>query len=122
MATASGLWGVAGRRAACQGYEVAGPEAVVWGPEPFGLEQGEPVSAALATPARLTVLFHPEVDACWIEEASPAVGVHAGSGALMVGLQPWHAPERYEYQDNSPSRHENEDSLPEPSEQREADA
>jgi len=70
----------------------------------------------------LLLTSHPEVDACWIEEASPAVGVHAGPGALMVGLQPWHAPERYEYQDNSPSRHENEDSLPEPSEQREADA
>jgi len=37
---------------------------------------------------------HPEVDACWIEEASPAVGVHAGPGSLIVGLQPWTAPER----------------------------
>lgn len=35
---------------------------------------------------------HPEVDACWIEEASPAVGAHAGPGALIVGLQPWQAP------------------------------
>ncbi|MGK7297073.1 MAG: DegV family protein [Candidatus Wenzhouxiangella sp. M2_3B_020] len=38
--------------------------------------------------------LHPEVDACWIEEASPAVGVHAGPGALLVGIQPWRAPER----------------------------
>ena len=37
---------------------------------------------------------HPEVDACWIEEASPAVGVHAGPGSLLVGLQPWEPPER----------------------------
>src|SRR6056297_2819035 len=36
---------------------------------------------------------HPEVDACWIEEASPAVGVHAGPGSLIVGIQPWRAPE-----------------------------
>lgn len=36
---------------------------------------------------------HPEVDACWIEEASPAVGVHAGPGSLIVGIQPWQAPE-----------------------------
>jgi hypothetical protein len=35
---------------------------------------------------------HPQVDACWIEEASPAVGVHAGPGSLIVGLQPWQAP------------------------------
>jgi DegV family protein with EDD domain len=38
---------------------------------------------------------HPEVDACWIEEASPAVGVHAGPGSLIVGIQPWRAPEPY---------------------------
>ncbi|MFU8878064.1 MAG: DAK2 domain-containing protein, partial [Wenzhouxiangellaceae bacterium] len=31
---------------------------------------------------------HPQIDACWIEEASPAVGVHAGPGALIVGIQP----------------------------------
>lgn len=42
---------------------------------------------------------HPEVDACWIEEASPAVGVHAGPGALIVGLQPWQPPERREIDD-----------------------
>ncbi|MEM1081774.1 MAG: DegV family protein [Pseudomonadota bacterium] len=35
---------------------------------------------------------HPEIDACWIEEASPAVGVHAGPGSLIVGLQPWQPP------------------------------
>ena len=35
---------------------------------------------------------HPEIDACWVEEASPAVGVHAGPGSLIVGLQPWQAP------------------------------
>ena len=31
---------------------------------------------------------HPKVDACWLEEASPAVGVHTGPGALIVGLHP----------------------------------
>ncbi|MEE4329563.1 MAG: DegV family protein [Wenzhouxiangella sp.] len=36
---------------------------------------------------------HPRIDACWLEDASPAVGVHAGPGALVVGLQPWQAPE-----------------------------
>ncbi|AKS43172.1 DegV family protein [Wenzhouxiangella marina] len=36
---------------------------------------------------------HPRVDACWLEEASPAVGAHAGPGTLIVGLQPWRAPE-----------------------------
>jgi DegV family protein with EDD domain len=41
----------------------------------------------------LLLTAHPEVDACWIEEASPAVGVHAGPGCLIVGLQPWVAPE-----------------------------
>lgn len=40
----------------------------------------------------LLLTAHPEVDACWIEEASPAVGVHAGPGSLIVGLQPWTAP------------------------------
>lgn len=42
----------------------------------------------------LLLTSHPEVDACWIEEASPAVGAHAGPGALIVGLQPWSPPER----------------------------
>ncbi len=42
----------------------------------------------------LLLTGHPEVDACWIEEASPAVGVHAGPGALIVGLQRWQAPGR----------------------------
>jgi len=37
---------------------------------------------------------HPELDACWLEEASPAVGAHAGPGSLVVGLQPWTKPER----------------------------
>lgn len=37
---------------------------------------------------------HPEIDACWVEEASPAVGVHAGPGSLIVGLQPWQAPSK----------------------------
>ncbi len=36
--------------------------------------------------------IHPQIDACWIEEASPAVGVHAGPGALIVGIQRWSAP------------------------------
>ena len=36
---------------------------------------------------------HPQVDACWIEDASPAIGVHAGPGSLLIGLQPWIAPE-----------------------------
>ena len=44
----------------------------------------------------LLLTRHPEVDACWIEEASPAVGVHAGPGALLVGLQPWQYLQRYE--------------------------
>ncbi|MFO7764552.1 MAG: DegV family protein [Wenzhouxiangellaceae bacterium] len=44
----------------------------------------------------LLLTGHPEVDACWVEEASPAVGVHAGPGSLIVGLQPWRAPEAYE--------------------------
>ena len=35
---------------------------------------------------------HPHVDACWIEEVSPAVGAHAGPGCLVVGLQPWTPP------------------------------
>ena len=41
----------------------------------------------------LLLTAHPEVDACWIEDASPAVGVHAGPGSLIVGLQPWIAPD-----------------------------
>lgn len=36
---------------------------------------------------------HPQVDACWIEDASPAIGCHAGPGALMCGIQPWSPPE-----------------------------
>ncbi|NDY94895.1 DegV family protein [Wenzhouxiangella limi] len=36
---------------------------------------------------------HPKVDACWLEDASPAIGCHAGPGALLCGLHPWHAPE-----------------------------
>ncbi|QOC22907.1 DegV family EDD domain-containing protein [Wenzhouxiangella sp. AB-CW3] len=36
----------------------------------------------------------PQVDACWIVEASPAVGAHAGPGTLIVGMHPWHPPER----------------------------
>ncbi len=47
----------------------------------------------------LLLTGHPEVDACWIEEASPAVGVHAGPGALIVGLQRWQAPERLAEED-----------------------
>src|SRR6056297_3014624 len=41
----------------------------------------------------LLLTAHPEVDACWIEDASPAVGVHAGPGCLIVGLQPWTTPD-----------------------------
>ncbi|TVQ41422.1 MAG: DegV family EDD domain-containing protein [Wenzhouxiangella sp.] len=36
---------------------------------------------------------HPKVDGCWLEDASPAIGVHAGPGALLVGFHPWTAPE-----------------------------
>ncbi|MEE4638562.1 MAG: DegV family protein [Wenzhouxiangella sp.] len=36
---------------------------------------------------------HPQVDACWLEDASPAIGCHAGPGALLCGLHPWQAPE-----------------------------
>ncbi len=36
---------------------------------------------------------HPRVDACWIEDASPAIGCHAGPGALMCGIHPWTPPE-----------------------------
>ncbi len=36
---------------------------------------------------------HPKVDACWIEDASPAIGVHAGPGSLLVGLHAWKPPE-----------------------------
>ena len=36
---------------------------------------------------------HPRIDACWLEDASPAVGVHTGPGCLVVGLQPWQPPE-----------------------------
>ncbi len=43
---------------------------------------------------RQILAAHPQVDACWIVEASPAVGAHAGPGALIVGMHPWHPPER----------------------------
>ena len=36
---------------------------------------------------------HPRVDGCWLEDASPAIGVHAGPGSLLVGFHPWEAPE-----------------------------
>ncbi|TVS12941.1 MAG: DegV family protein [Wenzhouxiangella sp.] len=36
---------------------------------------------------------HPRVDACWLEDASPAIGCHAGPGALMCGFHAWQAPE-----------------------------
>ena len=36
---------------------------------------------------------HPQVDACWIEDSSPAIGCHAGPGALMCGIHPWTPPE-----------------------------
>ncbi|MEN1727023.1 MAG: DegV family protein [Pseudomonadota bacterium] len=42
----------------------------------------------------LLLAGHPEVDACWLEEASPAVGAHAGPGSLIVGLHPWSKPEK----------------------------
>lgn len=42
----------------------------------------------------LLLAAHPHVDACWIEEVSPAVGCHCGPGCLVVGLQPWHPPGR----------------------------
>lgn len=35
---------------------------------------------------------HPQVDACWVEEAGPAVGAHAGPGSLIVGVQPYERP------------------------------
>ncbi len=41
----------------------------------------------------LVLAAHPQVDACWIEDASPAIGCHAGPGALLIGLQPWTPPE-----------------------------
>lgn len=41
----------------------------------------------------LILASHPRVDACWIEDASPAIGCHAGPGALMCGVQPWTPPE-----------------------------
>ena len=37
---------------------------------------------------------HPQVDACWVVEASPAVGAHAGPGTLIVGFHVWEPPER----------------------------
>jgi len=39
---------------------------------------------------------HTEIDACWIVEASPAVGAHAGPGTLIVGLHPWQPPEAHD--------------------------
>jgi len=60
---------------------------------------------AAADARRLRTLLltrHPRVDACWIEEASPAVGVHAGPGALIVGVQPWRSLERYNQQGSEP--------------------
>jgi len=36
---------------------------------------------------------HPQVDACWVEDASPAIGCHAGPGALLCGIHPWLPPE-----------------------------
>ncbi|MFW5816145.1 MAG: DegV family protein [Wenzhouxiangella sp.] len=36
---------------------------------------------------------HPQVDACWLEDASPAIGCHAGPGALLCGIHPWQPPE-----------------------------
>jgi len=37
---------------------------------------------------------HPQVDACWVVEASPAVGAHAGPGALIAGMHVWEPPEQ----------------------------
>ncbi len=37
---------------------------------------------------------HPQVDACWVVEASPAVGAHAGPGALIAGMHVWQPPEQ----------------------------
>ncbi len=36
---------------------------------------------------------HPRVDACWLEDASPAIGCHTGPGALLCGIHPWQPPE-----------------------------
>ncbi|WP_181918838.1 DegV family protein [Wenzhouxiangella sediminis] len=36
---------------------------------------------------------HPQVDACWVVEASPAVGAHAGPGTLIAGMHVWEPPE-----------------------------
>jgi DegV family protein with EDD domain len=36
---------------------------------------------------------HSRIDACWLEDTSPAIGVHTGPGCLVVGLQPWQPPE-----------------------------
>jgi len=38
---------------------------------------------------------HPRVDACWVVEASPAVGAHAGPGMLAVGMHIWNPPEKH---------------------------
>ncbi len=36
---------------------------------------------------------HPQVDACWVVEASPAIGAHAGPGTLIAGMHEWEPPE-----------------------------
>ncbi len=36
---------------------------------------------------------HPRVDGCWVVEASPAVGAHAGPGTLIAGMHVWKPPE-----------------------------
>ena len=41
----------------------------------------------------LLMAGHPRLDACWIEDASPAIGCHAGPGALLCGIHPWNPPE-----------------------------
>lgn len=33
--------------------------------------------------------YLPNIDACWVSETGPAVGVHAGPGVLVVGVQEW---------------------------------
>jgi uncharacterized protein len=42
----------------------------------------------------LILAGHPQVDACWVVEASPAVGAHAGPGTLLAGLHVWNPPGR----------------------------
>ncbi len=36
---------------------------------------------------------HPRINACWMEDASPAIGCHAGPGALLCGIQAWQPPQ-----------------------------